>query len=129
VDSKIVEAYKFFREHAGYIVGRNGVGALSLARDEAWAQEQGITFDWTDSIDEWDGCEPMAEGTLLCDCTMRDKDGKAIGGIGMVNEYPGGAYFRVIEAELASECRAECEDETNERSRAANQNIHTVSHP
>lgn len=126
MDSKIVRAYRFFREHAGYIVGRAGIGALSLARDEAWGEEQGLTFEWQDSDIPWDGDFPLPEGCALMDVVMRDKSGKVVGSLCSVSEFPGGPYFRVVEAELASEYRAEQEHEAERRQAAADQNIRTV---
>jgi hypothetical protein len=40
MDRKLVEAFRFFREHAGYVVGQSAVCALSLARAEEgeWVQ-------------------------------------------------------------------------------------------
>ena len=144
MDSKIVEAYKFFREHAGWGVGENGVGALSLARAEAWAEERGMTFDWEYEDEPWYGDEPLPEncellcciardadrsvvGSLLC-CIARDADRSVVGSLGMIAVMPDGrAYRRVIEAELASEYRYEQEKEARDRAAAANQNIRTAS--
>jgi hypothetical protein len=48
-NNELARAYRFFRDNAGYIVGERARCALSLARAERDAKEQGIAFRW-----EWD---------------------------------------------------------------------------
>lgn len=45
------EAWRFFQEHAGGIVGQSAIGALSLARAEAQAKERRLTFEWDEDSD------------------------------------------------------------------------------
>lgn len=42
--SKLFKAFHFFHKHAGYKVGYRARGALTLARAELWAVEQGYKF-------------------------------------------------------------------------------------
>ena len=54
MDRQLVEAFRFFHEHAGYVVGLRAVGALSLARAELRAKKLGLTVTWEDEDHAWD---------------------------------------------------------------------------
>ncbi len=128
MDRKLVEAFRFFHEHAGYVVGRRAVGALALARAEQRAKELGLSVTWDDEDLPWDGdCEPPrihARATVLhpdhadadtSDVTIRfpfydRRDGSrgrtpavlaALGSIGLDSWRD--SYVRVVEAELFAE--------------------------
>lgn len=59
MDRKLYEAFRFFKEHAGYSTppGRAAC-ALTLARAEIRGRETGLTVQWEDDPLPWDGdCE------------------------------------------------------------------------
>lgn len=100
-----LRAYRFFFEHAGYVVGHRAEGALQLARAEAFADDNGWVASW-----EWDDCPDlswMSEAEraepheVLC-CLLRDADGNVLASLcGIVD--PDNAYRRVVVAELSLE--------------------------
>ena len=45
------QSFRFFFEHAGYVVGERAIGALALARAEAKAKQDGVHFDWQEDCD------------------------------------------------------------------------------
>jgi hypothetical protein len=54
MDATLRRAFNFFREHAGYVVGENARGALTLARAERDARDAGISFIWrADPYADW----------------------------------------------------------------------------
>jgi hypothetical protein len=112
------EAYRFFREHAGGIVGENAKGAIELARAEVLlerAQDLGV------AVARWEmDDEPYDPGDVCSDEEAREKfeSGAWVGPFGCIVEVDGvgnslwgivfsGAddvldpYARVIRAELA----------------------------
>ncbi len=104
--TQLIEAYRFFRENAGNIVGESAVCAMRLARAERAAQERGWTFDW-----QWDD-EPYELGdgesdtpTEVLGCVLRDESGRVLGSLWGIGD-PSPAYVRVVQAELASEACA-----------------------
>lgn len=99
VSKQLRDAWRFFVANAGYCTppGRAAC-ALKLARDEQWAQEEGITFEWVADELPWDGDCPAPEEILGCMATLGDETA-SLWGIG----DPTPEYRRVIEAELASE--------------------------
>jgi hypothetical protein len=112
VDPKLRKAYDFFKEHAGGVVGEAGVGALNLARAEAYAKEHDWVFEWEDDPEEYQlgDAEDEVPPEVL-NCMLRDEDGNvlaSLGGIGMSgNTREDKDYGRVIEAELALEAMPE----------------------
>lgn len=106
-----VEDFRFFRAHAGYVVGRRYDGALRMAKAEAEAKERGITFVW-----EWDDDGDLGDHECWCTdaengiehdhetlwCAAQDADGNVIGSLGSIID-PTPEYRRVIQAELALE--------------------------
>lgn len=132
----LLERYRFFREHAGYIVGRRAECALALARAEETAQRLGLTVTWDVEDLPWDGdCEPPpvhARATVIhpmfsdVDTTSTRvmfpffdrRDGSrgrvpevlaALGSIGLSSWHD--PYMRVVEAELFSEALGELDKE------------------
>lgn len=54
MDRSLRRAYRFFREHAGYVVGENAKGALHLAKAERAASDAGVVFLWEQDNDaDW----------------------------------------------------------------------------
>ena len=105
MDRDLIKAYRFFKEHAGYVVGRAAECALSLAKAEQQADGR-VIFDWTGD-DIGCECEGDKHNETLC-CLARDVEtGKTASLCGICD--PGAAYSRVVEAELASEIFAEIE--------------------
>ena len=136
MDRQLVEAFRFFHEHAGYVVGERAVCALRLARAEMRAKELGLKVTWDDEDLPWDGdCEAPkihARATVLhpdhADADTSDlsvrfpffdrKDGSrgrtptvlaALGSIGLDSWRD--SYVRVVEAELFSEALGELDAE------------------
>ena len=120
--------FRFFRDHAGYIVGERALCAKRLADAERAAEDGGYTFEWSYDYDgdlgdheywcadasrfaagrDYDGSErPSYWRRETCDhdvlaCSMFDADGQTVGSLGGIID-PSDEYRRVIEAELASE--------------------------
>lgn len=93
-------AYRFFREHAGYIVGRAAECALRLARAEARAESDGLTFEVRDDDDTGAGEFCTGHGHLVV--ILRDPtDGKALDSVGGVCSNHTRESMHVIMAELA----------------------------
>lgn len=108
------KAWRFFHGNAGGIVGETALTAASLARAEAWANDEdnGIRFRW-----EWDESPDLSFMTEK----ERERDHEVLGCImerrcskcgqwehvdslwGIVD--PDIAYRRIIEAELAANNR------------------------
>lgn len=105
ISPKLRKAYDFFKEHAGYVVGRRGMGALELARAEAYADEHGWEAIWEDDPEEWLLDVERPEEVLTC--VLRDENGVVIGSLGGIdmsgNTRQDRDYRRVVEAELALE--------------------------
>lgn len=122
-DKALYNAYRFFRDHAGYVVGERGKGALALAKAERWAEENGIEFIW-----EWDTDGDLGDHEAWCGtaredawrygygrtCThdvewcraeYNDETVASLGGIIDADRN----YRRVVEAELAREAQEEAE--------------------
>ncbi len=72
--------------------------AKRLAQAEAWAEEQGITYEWMPDDLPWDGDGPAPDEMLGCVATHGDETA-SLWGIG----DPSPEYRRVVEAELACE--------------------------
>lgn len=115
------EAFEFFRDHGGGVVGERALGALHLARAEAYASDQRWRFEWSDDQDaDLSWCE-CADGRVkhhheVLWCCLRDADGKVLESLGGIVDADR-AYGRVIEAELASEAYAKIAAEEKERAR------------
>jgi hypothetical protein len=109
MDTTLLNSYRFFREHAGYIVGHSAESALSLARAELLAASRGMRFEW--SAEDWPETTATDEQIARIDagetvylyCLAR-LDGEIVGSLGGIEVYNSGdPYCRVVEAELALE--------------------------
>lgn len=65
---RIVRAYRFFREHAGYTVGHAAENALALARAEEEADARGWQVTW-----EQDAQCFCHEDDVTCICEREDR--------------------------------------------------------
>lgn len=117
-----VEAYRFMRAHAGYVVGWRAQSALDLARAEQLlgrACDAGVaSVEWVDDFEpiDWDDGETAAAveaGELVgpCGCVLR-VDGEVAASLwGIVLQAPtwegDDPYTRVVAAELACEVDAD----------------------
>jgi hypothetical protein len=116
-------AFRFFFEHAGYVVGRRAECALSLAKAEEWANRKGIEFviepdqdaDWS-FVDTWSEREQeefrsreheVISVLAFKPCRQHGVECKhaicvaSLSGIFDADN----SYLRVIRAELAAEAR------------------------
>lgn len=99
----LLERYRFFREHAGYVAGRAAESALGLARAERWAEASGLEVSWEWDTCPWDGDEPLPEGTEVYVAVAR-LGGEVVGALGQVAvSGMRDPYLRVVAAELAWE--------------------------
>lgn len=125
-----VEAYRFMREHAGYVVGMRAQGALDLARAEQLLQracEAGVaSVEWVDDFEalDFDDDDATARGVESgelvgpCGCVLRVDGTVAASLWGIVLQAPTWAgddpYARVVAAELACECEADLRQATGD---------------
>jgi hypothetical protein len=104
------EDFRFFCDHAGYIVGERALGALRLAQAEQHAQANGWEVEWANDLDGCVGCDCKSES---CPCStgechevyvavLRDEAGHVLASLGSICQ-PDRAYMRVVGAELALE--------------------------
>ena len=115
-DSSLVSSFRFFRKHAGYIVGENAKGALQLARAEALATQLNWACTWEGDddpdysfVDMWGEKYRKEFNSRSHECfvaILRDENRKVVASLGGIID-PDNAYMRVIEAELASEGSAQ----------------------
>ncbi len=105
IDYDMVEAYRFFREHAGGVVGRSGATALEMARNHRAALARGWSFDWQWDNEPWDADCPAPE--YILGCVLRDENGDVLASLWSigVNDMQD-PYLKVVEAELAIEAQA-----------------------
>jgi hypothetical protein len=113
-----LRAFRFFAEHAGYVVGERAKGALALARAERDASEAGVEFVWEyddDADYSWMNEEEAARehtvervrAVLPCDEHGIDcKHARTLGSLSGIFDADAN-YRRVIEAELALEASDE----------------------
>ena len=105
IDPFLRLSYQFFKQNAGYVVGRRAEGALALARAERWARSTGsVRFRWVDDINaDWDA--ELQEGCVLerqCpECGSWTCEASLWGIVDADADYR-----RVVEAELALEVLA-----------------------
>ena len=108
--SERIRAYRFFREHAGYVVGENARGALELARAEQLLQEaQNLSMAYTNIVaDEegtLEGCP--AVGIVVGVFEPGDVTPSHVASLWGIEEDAPDSYLRVVRAELASELHDE----------------------
>jgi len=112
-------AYKFFREHAGGIIGRNAETALDLARAEQLldeAEDLGIGgTEWPYDEEPYEGFDVFTDEEIATKfesnewtgpfgCIVRAGDeSTSLWGIVLSPKEIGDPYARVVRAELASE--------------------------
>lgn len=104
VSRALERSYRFFREHAGYIVGQSAKGAWNLARAELEATSRGWYCEWEHDPDGIDtlGDIPPEEVEEILVAVLYDEDGEVLSSLGGVVD-PDRSYARVVEAELALE--------------------------
>lgn len=119
ISKTFIASYRFFREHAGYVVGKAAECALNLARAEQWAVDNGYTFRWEpDDMHDLDQ-EDLRHITDVECCSMLDEHGRAVASLGSVtfcikdpqSFREARAYARVVEAELALDIQYSHEQE------------------
>jgi len=113
MEPTLAERFRFFHEHAGYVVGRRAVCAIALARAELQAEARGWRVTWEDEIEPWDG-EPADDPPVYIFCAvLRDEFERPRASLGMVGvNSRRDPYLRVVAAELADEALIEeCERE------------------
>lgn len=93
-------AYRFFREHAGYIVGRAAECAMSLARAEARAESEGLYFAWQGDDDT--GAGELCAGHSHLILLLKDASGKTVDSLGGICDNHTSESERVFQAELAA---------------------------
>lgn len=115
--------YRFFKEHAGYVVGERAKGAIALMRAEtlledctAWDVAR-IEWEYDDFPYEHDAFtdDEIAEkfnsnewtGPFTCLLYVGDEIVGALGGIVVGPRGTDDPYCRVVEAELADEAEDE----------------------
>ncbi len=100
-----LRAYRFFFEHAGYIVGHRAECALNLARAEQYARDNEWDAEWVADDDadlSWMSDEEQRQPHDVLGCILRDADGNVLGSLWGITD-PDNDYMRVVAAELASE--------------------------
>lgn len=90
------DAYRFFR-----VVGKSAVGAIALARAEARACRECMTFNWEAEDHAWDGDHPPPILHMWCAAKLDGEYLACLGGIGLTSLSD--PYMRVVEAEVALE--------------------------
>lgn len=119
------DRYRFFRKHAGGLVGHSAEGALALARAEEKAERVGLTVVWEWEDIPWDGDESEKPPEYwLCGLvyksedvdeyhgTVRNKRATSyacLGGVGVDSMRD--SYLRVCAAEMYSEALREIDKE------------------
>jgi len=120
MNATLVDAYRFFREHAGYVVGESARCALALARAEASARDAGLRFEWEDEEESYQDVygEPLpddVDGPFFVACYFPgEKHPRASLGcvtLAVARPWSRDPYTRVVEAELASEALDNIADE------------------
>jgi len=98
-----LRAFRFFREHAGGVVGRSAVTAYCLARAERYASEHGWKLEWQLDPEPYElGDAETRMPTEVLGCVLRDDDGNVLGSLWGIGD-PSPEYAHVVQAELASE--------------------------
>lgn len=123
---KLREAWQFFHEHAGYVVGRRAIGAMSLARAEAlfedadaaglarirWEDDPYADASWLEQPEFARELEQYRDGDMSCESALlevredEDEPWQCVGSLGGIFDADDD-YRRVVNAELASEALAD----------------------
>jgi hypothetical protein len=128
VNRNLYTRYLFFKDHAGYCVGRKALGALALAKAEIWAEEKEVEYRW-----DWDDDGDLGDHHYWCSTAIEENhfhmpersrhtheilwcaaylDDACIASLSGIID-PDNTYRRVIEAELALEAYGNEQDCTN----------------
>lgn len=123
MDTRTIEAYRFMRENAGYVVGHRAQGALQLARAEVLlhdAQDADVaSVEWLDDVEPYEhgyySDEEVAAkfesnewvGPFGCVVKVGGEHVASLWGIVVGQAGTRDPYCRVVEAELASEVEDE----------------------
>jgi hypothetical protein len=115
VSKALLSATKFFQANAGGVVGRNAETALRLARAEAWAEDEDVTFEvvddsgsdsqYQDKDRSWAAWNGDVVGIIA-----RHPDGREASLWGIMeskNNRERADYRRVVCAELAEQLQSE----------------------
>jgi hypothetical protein len=117
--NRMQERFRFFHEHAGYVVGQRAIGAWELAKAEEYAEEAGwvycwdydqdadrgpVDWGWSEAdVKRWESTEHRCYvAYLLPHSTACVRPLASLGGIW----DPSREYERVVNAELALEALA-----------------------
>lgn len=103
--------FNFFRENAGYCVGRRAKGALALAKAEQEMTARNWYCVWVDDLYPDLSFMPEEDKAsvqeVLC-CALYTEEGACVASLSGIID-PDHSYRRVVEAELAIEALS-CED-------------------
>jgi len=104
VAKSLVDAYRFFRTHAGRRVGRSAEGAIVLARAEAFAAAHGWEIRLEDEQERYEDVygEPAPSSAEFVCVIAYDEAHEIIGSLGFV-DVRDRDYVRVVAAELFAE--------------------------
>lgn len=114
VTAEFRKAFRFFLDHAGYVVGQRALGALELARAERALKRSSLRVRWESDPDAWyhvrdcEGLDPKADheveiASIVLPCSEHSSGCKhdntldSLGGIIDADSK----YRRLIEAEPA----------------------------
>jgi hypothetical protein len=108
MNPEIIAAYRFFREHAGYVVGESARCALALAKAEQAGESAGLAVEWEDDREEYQLGDNETEPPpyVLCAFVRDPRNPRgyylaSLGGIGLNSLRD--PYRRVVAAEVMSE--------------------------
>lgn len=110
----LYERYRFFRAHAGGIVGESAVCALALARAEERADAIGLEPRFVDSDLSWDGDCPAP--AILVDGWIEDPSGRVVASLCSIGvESWSDPYVRVVTAEMFADALVWLDHEAYQR--------------
>lgn len=105
INSRLRRAYRFFFEHAGYIVGERARCVLALARAEQYARDNDWDAEWLpDEFADlsWMSEEERAQEHMVLGCVLKDAEGNVLASLWGITD-PTVGYMRVVMAELSLE--------------------------
>lgn len=110
----LCERYRFFRAHAGGIVGEAAVCALALARAEERADALGLSAHFESCWSPWDGDCPAP--AIHVDGWIEDPSGRVVASLGSIGiESWSDPYVRVAKAEMFADALAWLDHEADQR--------------